>query len=130
VTGVVSQVLILVMLFQCKHAIADFLLQSRYILANRHRYGHPGGLLHVLFHLIGSAAVFLLFGTGASTLFLLLIFEGLFHYHLDWAKDNYVRRADLKSTDYMYWVAIGIDQALHHLSYVGLIWLWLLWQVG
>jgi hypothetical protein len=114
----------LLCLFQVKHFIADFVLQSPYILDNRRFYGHPGGVLHVAIHLVGSLIALLIVGTSFTTLAVLLVAEGLIHYHLDWAKDNFVVRRDLSPRDATFWYATGLDQGLHQLTYIGMAAYW------
>jgi hypothetical protein len=114
----------LLCLFQLKHFIADFVLQSPYILDNRRFYGHPGGLLHVAIHLVGSLIALLIVGTSFSVVAALLIVEGLVHYHLDWAKDNIVAWRDLSPRDSGFWYATGLDQGLHQLTYIGMTAYW------
>lgn len=111
-------------LFQVKHFLADFVLQGPYILENRKHYGHPGGLLHVAIHLAGSLIALLIVGTGTTTLAVLLLVEGVIHYHMDWAKDNFVAHRGLTSRDAAFWYVTGFDQAVHHLTYIGMAAYW------
>ncbi|MCF1710840.1 DUF3307 domain-containing protein [Tabrizicola sp. J26] len=123
----VVAVLAIVLALQIKHLIADFYLQNGYIIQNRRLYGHPAGLLHVAIHLAGSLVVLVLFHTPLWLLGAMLLCEGLFHYHLDWAKDNYVANRGLTPRDAAFWHAFGIDQALHHASYLAMAWAWAVW---
>jgi hypothetical protein len=116
----VIQVLIVLMLFQVKHVIGDFFLQSSYILSNRMFYGHPAGMLHVGYHLIGSAICLLIVGCDFSMIAILLLVEGLIHYHVDWAKDNYIARKSITPKEARFWNLLGFDQLLHHLTYIGM----------
>lgn len=104
--------------------LADFVFQGPYILANRRFYGHPGGLLHVAIHLAGSLVALLVMGTAASMIAILLAAEALIHYHLDWAKDNFVAARHLTSRDATFWYATGVDQMLHQLTYIGMAGYW------
>jgi hypothetical protein len=113
-------VLALLCLFQVKHMFADFVFQSPYILDNRRIYGHPGGLLHVAIHLVGSLAALLIVGTSATVIAILLLVEAVVHYHLDWAKDNFVAARHLTARDASFWYATGVDQMLHQLTYIGM----------
>ena len=116
----VAEVLVLLLLLQTKHMVADFFLQNAYIIQNRRFYGHPGGLLHVAIHLVGSLAALAIVGTAPLTLAGLLIAEAVIHYHLDWSKDNFVARRGLTPRDSVYWYATGIDQFLHQVTYLGM----------
>jgi len=118
----VHQVLVVLILFQIKHLIADFVLQSQYILQNRRKYGHPGGLLHVAYHITGTAICLLAVGCDLRILVTILVAEALIHYHLDWTKDNLVASKSLTTTDAKFWNLLGLDQLLHQLTYLGMAW--------
>ena len=119
-----AAIFVLLALLTIKHVGADFVFQSGYILKNRRYYGHPAGLLHVIYHMIGSLVAFVLVGTPITLLAVLLIVEAVLHYHIDWAKDNYVLSRGLTKNDGRFWFAIGADQMLHHLTYIGLVLWW------
>lgn len=116
--------LALLLLLQVKHLVADFVLQNAYILDNRWRYGHPGGLLHVAIHMAGSALAFATVGGAPAAIAAIILAEGIVHYHIDWAKDNYTRSRALTPRDGAFWRAIGIDQCLHHLTYIAMTLAW------
>lgn len=120
----VGAVLLLLLLLQIKHVAADFFLQNAFIIQNRRFYGHPGGLLHVAIHLAGSLLALAIMGTSPGTLALILLVEGVIHYHLDWSKDNFVARRGLTPRDATYWFATGIDQGLHQATYLGMAAWW------
>src|SRR6056297_1525123 len=122
--GEIPGVLLLLVGLQAKHFLADFVLQTPDMLANRHRYGHPGGLMHVAVHLALSTVVLGVAGTSLPMLAALIAAEALVHYHVDWAKDNFGRARQLTPDRQIFWVAMGVDQALHHLTYLGMVWAW------
>lgn len=109
-----------------KHAIADFILQTDLIFRQKGSYGAPGGLWHALIHILLTAPVFLLFPGGAPGLAaVLLAGEFVVHYHIDWTKEQIVRREGWTPKDKYFWWALGIDQLLHGLTYVAILWIWL-----
>ena len=117
--------LTLVALLQVKHVIADFILQSPYIIENRRIYGHPGGLLHVAIHAVGSLAALAIVGLpGLAAMLILILGEAITHYHIDWSKDNLVASLALTPKDAGFWYAIGIDQGLHQLTYLAMAAYW------
>jgi hypothetical protein len=125
VNDVLVPTLGLLALLQVKHVLADFVFQSAYIIGNRWIYGHPGGLLHVGVHAAGSLAAFAIIGLPAlAVLAVLLIGEALVHYHIDWTKDNVVRRYALTPKDAKFWYATGIDQGLHQATYLAMAGYW------
>lgn len=117
-----DQVLFILLLFQIKHLCADFLLQTPYILNNRRIYGHPGGLLHVAHHLALSGVVLLVAGCDLRPLALLLLAEGIVHYHIDWSKDNIVTALKVTPQHARFWHLMGLDQLLHQATYLGMVW--------
>lgn len=109
-----------------KHAIADFVLQGDPIFRQKGRYGAAGGLLHALIHITLTAPIFLLFPGGSTTLAVgLLAAEFLVHYHLDWAKEQVVHHFGWTPREPYFWWAFGLDQLLHGLTYVAILWIWL-----
>lgn len=109
-----------------KHAVADFVLQTPQIYRSKATYGAPGGLLHAFIHILLTMPVFLLFpGGGAGLAAALLAGEFVVHYHLDWIKEKIVSRYGWAFADRRYWCALGLDQFLHGLTYVAILWIWL-----
>jgi len=120
------EIFILIVGLLTKHFLADYVLQSRYIIENKRHYGHPGGLLHAGFHAVGSAIAFLFAGVSiGASLITLLLAEFIAHYHIDWAKDRLNRKWGLTPDQRQYWALNGFDQFLHHLTYVIMIAIWL-----
>ena len=117
----VNQLLLVLVLFQIKHLLADFVLQSAYILNNRKTYGHPGGLLHVAIHLLGSLASLMIIGCSPKTLLIVLLAEAVIHYHIDWTKDNILAARSWTPKDANFWYLLGFDQFLHQLTYLGMV---------
>lgn len=106
-----------------KHAIADYVIQTRYQFGNKGMYGHPGGFVHGLLHVALTAPVFLILPPASVGLAVLILgAEFLVHYHIDWVKEQVVRLRGLTTEDAGFWRAIGIDQLLHGLTYVAILW--------
>lgn len=109
-----------------KHALADFILQTDRIFREKGHYGAPGGLLHAFIHILLTAPVFWLFpGQGLALAASLLAGEFVVHYHIDWLKAQIVRRENWTTKNTQFWWALGIDQLLHGLTYVAILWIWL-----
>lgn len=115
-------ILTLMTLLIVKHTIADFLLQTPYQYKNKGMYGHPGGLIHAGIHGILTLPVFLVAApstalTGAA----IIGVEIVIHYHVDWIKENIVKWRVWTADQHKFWVALGVDQLAHYLTYVGII---------
>lgn len=121
-----------------KHLICDFTkLQGPYQYKNKGTYGHPGGILHVSIHLLGTVVSLILMGcllissghyTGdeipLNNMFQVLTIEALSHYHMDWAKVKICKAANwLPTNSTEYWLMLGIDQFVHYVTYLLMAWL-------
>jgi hypothetical protein len=109
-----------------KHFVADFVLQTPYQVLNKGRYGHPAGLLHVSIHLALSFLVLVAvmeWGSALATHMVMwaLFVEAIVHYHMDWLKCQVSQRMDLKPDNCHYWWLTGLDQMVHHATYVVMV---------
>lgn len=124
VTADVRIVLLGIAYLMIKHCVADFLLQTEYQRRTKGDYGAVGGITHAATHGALTAPVFLILPPiGFGAMAALLTGEFTIHYHLDWIKDQLVRRNGWTSHDTPFWWALGVDQLGHGLTYVALIWL-------
>lgn len=105
-----------------KHFIGDFPLQMfPWIYQNKGCYLHPAGIVHAGIHGIGTFIV-LSFFIDINTSIILATVDMLLHYHIDWAKMNLSRHYDLNpNNSEWFWVLLGLDQLLHHLTYFVII---------
>jgi hypothetical protein len=108
-------------LFQFKHYLFDFLFQTGYQLRNKRTYGHPGGLLHAGLHALGSIPALYVLHAPVWLIAALILGEFAVHYHVDWLKEQVLRATGWTSKDFGFWQALGIDQMLHHLTYVAML---------
>ncbi len=109
-------------LFQLKHYLADFHWQTAWMIANKGRYGHPGGLVHAGMHGAFSLPV-LIFAAPAmpEVVAILVLAEIIAHYHIDWIKARGVDRQGLDQTDKHFWRFVGLDQAAHQMTYLAML---------
>ena len=114
------EMIALLVLFQIKHFIGDYLWQTDWMLANKGRYGHPGGLVHAGVHGALSAPILIWAGVPIGLAVMLALAEAAVHYHIDWAKARAVRRRDLDAGQTASWRYLGLDQGAHQLTYVAL----------
>lgn len=106
-----------------KHLIVDFMLQTPYQYLNKGTYGHPGGLLHSGLQGLTTLAVLGIAGAGPLS-WALALADFVIHYHVDWAKVQITRRYKYDMTkDAQYWWWLGIDQYLHSLTYVAIVYI-------
>ena len=104
-----------------KHLICDYLLQTPYQFLNKGIYGHPGGLLHVAIHAVGTV-IALSFFTSLLACIGLALLDAFVHYHIDWTKNHINRHFNLKPTNGAgFWFTFGLDQYLHQMTYILLV---------
>jgi len=119
----VTTLLILLLLFQVKHLLADFIWQTGWMVRNKGSYGHPGGMAHAGLH--GLLTVAVLIWTPMATVSVLAVVaaEIVLHYHIDWTKDQLLTRWEQNPQQKGYWALTGLDQFAHQLTYVAILWL-------
>jgi Protein of unknown function (DUF3307) len=103
---------------QIKHFIFDYVLQTPFQFRNKGTYGHPGGVLHSSMQALGTIPAFFILPPGLLWGVIIVIGEFVIHYHVDWSKEQTLRRMNLKTTDAWYWRIYGLDQLAHQLTYV------------
>ena len=108
-----------------KHFICDYPMQMfPWMYENKGIFPHPGGFVHALIHSIGTAivlSIFVDFLTWQDFVLLCFVFEGSLHYAIDYTKVNLCKKYRLKpTTSDLYWVLLGFDQLLHHLTYAAI----------
>ena len=113
-----DQVLLLVAALQVKHFICDGPLQTRAMVEAKGHYGRPLGLLHSFVHTVGTVLVLTGFGFAAPLVLLLGLLDFVIHYHVDFTKENVVRKAGWNPTQAYFWWALSADQMAHQLTYL------------
>jgi hypothetical protein len=108
-------IILLLILLQIKHFIADFCLQFSYMIEEKGTYWAPGGLHHALVHTVGTFLVLFMLSNINLAIWLALL-DGIIHYHVDWAKMNMSKK--YTPSDASFWTWLGLDQALHQLTYI------------
>ena len=114
-------VLWLLVAFQIKHFILDFYWQPPWMWQNKGTFGHWGGILHSGIHALVTYYI-LLTCVPISLAALIMIFEFVVHYLTDYAKMNINRIKEWKcNTHNEFWQLTGLDQLIHQLTYVAII---------
>lgn len=119
-----TTVLLLLVLFQVKHLLADYFLQTPRMLDGREHYMHLGRAEHAGIHAFGSIVVFLLVGAPTMFIVVLVVAEWIVHFHIDWIKAWYSTRKRQTPDQAGFWHAFGADQACHQLTYLAMAWAW------
>ena len=114
--------IILLFLFQIKHWYADFHIQTYAQTVRKGVWLDVIGISHSIDHVYTSLIVLLTFSyfysVSVSVIFLLVFVEGFIHYLVDYVK---VRYGTKDSTIPKYWSQFGLDQLVHQLTYLGMV---------
>lgn len=120
--GTVQEFILLVIVgLLLKHFVADYLLQFAWMIGGKGNFSSPGGYVHAAIHALGSAVVLWLASVPTIILIALIGAEFVIHYLLDYLKVFYSK--DISSTEqpHLFWALNGLDQFLHHLTYVAMV---------
>lgn len=122
--GLIGSVLLLVCLLQIKHMFADFFLQTPKMLSGRGEYWHMGRAQHAGVHALGTIIVLVPFGASVPFILMVAVAEWAVHFNIDFFKARHCASKELGPADAAFWRAAGMDQALHHLTYLAIVWAW------
>lgn len=114
-------VLALIASLQAKHFICDGLLQTKAMVDSKSIYGDRMGLVHAAIHGTGTVLILAVFGIQLSLVLGLAVIDMVIHYHVDYAKENIVKRAGWTSHHAKFWWALSADQMLHQFTYLLLV---------
>lgn len=107
----------LMSLFLIKHFVADFPLQTPYMLGKSRRTDWVGPLLaHTGLHAF--LTFLLLLSFGAALAFWFAVLEGILHFYIDRIKAHPDWGGRWGTTQPQFWIALGADQLAHGLTYV------------
>lgn len=110
-------------LLQIKHFVADFVLQSYMQTVKKGVWLDPIGISHSIEHGVCTLAVLMLFCFFApipvGVMIVVTILEIISHYLIDYSKVKYGCKDHTKP---IFWSQFGLDQLLHQLTYIAIIW--------
>lgn len=111
---------ILLIAFQVKHLIADYFLQTEYMLQKTLKTGWVFPLsLHCLVHALLTMAICVL--AEHSELVWIAVIDFGIHFTTDRIKALWTQ--GMSPANASYWNALGIDQAVHHCTHYLCIWI-------
>ena len=116
----VFTVLLFLGALQVKHFICDGPLQSKAMVDEKRHYGARLGVLHAAIHGFGALIVMLMFVGLVPLSFTLALADALIHYHVDFTKENVVRKMGWTVVQGPFWWAMSFDQMLHQVTYLAL----------
>ena len=120
-----NTVFIIMFLFTIKHCIIDFMLETPYQHNNRHVFGHIGGLLHSQLHAFSSWLVLgWVFGFATPIIIGVAIIEFFEHYVVDYIHMKLqVYNGGMQINNRFFWPLLGIDQFIHFLTYIVMLYI-------
>lgn len=107
--------------FQLKHFVADYLLQPGWILHGKGDLRRAGGYVHAAIHAGGSLPAFAIAVPDLAVVTGMFAAEFAVHYVIDFTKAGVSSRSLAGPETQAYWTIHGADQLLHQLTYIGLI---------
>jgi hypothetical protein len=111
----------MVVLFQVKHFVADYILQPGWMLRGKGDLRRAGGYAHAAIHAAGSLPALLIAAPGANQVAALVAAEFAVHYAIDFSKAALSSRGLAGPDTQTYWTLHGADQLMHQMTYAGLI---------
>jgi hypothetical protein len=109
------------LIFQIKHFICDFALQTKWQIEGKQTYLGPGGLVHAGLHAIGTLPALYVMGVPGWMYAAIPLGEFVLHNHIDWAKAQIDATFGPDPTKLRHWIVFGTDQLLHQLTYLGFV---------
>jgi len=113
-------IFLLLLGFELKHFLADYLMQTGWMIGGKGNLAAAGGYVHAGIHVIGSAIVLALVQVPPVAILELVAAEFVIHYAFDFAKVYYGRGVDPDQNAQTFWGLHGLDQLFHQLTYLGM----------
>jgi len=107
--------------FQLKHFVCDFSLQTPRQIAAKGFYGRQGGLEHAGLHAVASIPALLVLTQSVAAIAIVVVVEFAVHYHVDFVKARIDKSQGLSDTSRAYWVVFGLDQLVHQMTYLVIV---------
>jgi hypothetical protein len=120
------ELLFLLLLLQIKHCYADFVMQTYIQTVKKGVWLDPTGVSHTTDHMICTLVAMLIFSffvpVSAIAIILVTFIEGVVHYLVDYSKVKYGCKDNTKP---VFWTQFGLDQLAHQVTYIWMIWYFL-----
>jgi len=117
------EILALLLLLHIKHWYADFKIQTYMQTVKKGVWLDPIGLSHTVDHIWTTLTCLLIFSlfhpVAASTIVVVAVLEGIYHYVIDYTKVKYGCKDNTKP---QFWNQFGLDQLAHQISYLVMVW--------
>jgi hypothetical protein len=121
VMHMVTVAIAMLLVFQVKHFVADYLLQPGWVLTGKGDIRRLGGYVHAGLHALGSLPAFFLAGLGVMEIAAFAAAEFVIHYTIDHTKARLSRDSKSGPNTRAFWAMHGADQLMHQFTYAGLL---------
>ena len=113
--------MILIVIFVLAHTLADFCFQSHWMASNKSSNNIALGL-HVAVYTWTLLVIFVLYA-GANIIPLVLL-NGILHFGTDYYTSRWTSALWKQNRIHDFFVVIGLDQCIHYLTWIGLLYIW------
>lgn len=113
---------ILLLIFQLKHFLADYPLQTKSMLGKFNQNGWVKPLSkHCAVHAFFTAFIVAVFTANIMLVVTLALFDFVVHFCMDRIKASPNIGGRWKPTEKLFWIFVGTDQMVHHLTHYAII---------
>jgi len=106
---------------EIKHFFGDYMLQSGWMIRGKSSLTHAGGYLHAAIHVVGTVIILKIAAIPVLIIIVLAIAEFFVHFVLDFGKAHFGKNISSTNKPHRFWMLNGLDQLMHHLTYVAII---------
>lgn len=123
-------IIIVLVCFQIKHFVADYMLQPLWMIRAKGHLDQAGGYIHAGIHAVGSIPALLIAGLAIPPIIMMIAAEFVLHYLIDHAKARISMKGDKGPSTASFWALHGADQLIHHLTYIAMAVIAIRWAVA
>lgn len=118
----IVDIFVLLVAFQIKHFLADYIYQNAYMLGKFKEKGWVLPLLsHVSFHGAFTIAIAAFYVANWWIVLGLALFDMTIHFIMDRIKASPKMLGRFNTTQKEFWWSLGLDQMVHHLTHYAII---------
>jgi len=115
---VVEFAIFLIFGLEAKHFVADYLLQSPWMIGGKGDIRMAGGYVHAAIHVLGTFLVLMAFSVSITVILAVCVVEFAVHYAIDFGKEHTSKDISAKGQPRRFWALNGLDQFFHHTTYI------------
>lgn len=118
----ILEIMVLLVVYQIKHFLADYIFQGRYMLG---KFKDKGWVLplscHVAVHGIMTLMIALVYGSLFWVAVGVMVLDMVVHFVMDRVKASPKMLGRFPSSQKEFWWSLGLDQMVHHLTHYAII---------